>query len=95
MLKPIQAQILGAAILEILNGRLTDETIAAVDSIQCQDLPEPLRDVVGYMHGMSTLPQLRHSIIKDLLVELSAGCKALADKMGKNVPPGSFYTFQY
>jgi len=42
------------------------------------------------MHGMSTMPELRHSIVKDLLRELAAGCKTLADQMVENVPPGSF-----
>jgi len=32
-LKPIQ--ILGTALVELLSGRISDETIAAVDSITC------------------------------------------------------------
>jgi len=89
-LTPPPAQILGAAIVGLLDGQLSDATIAAVDNIQRQDVPEPLRDVVSYMHGMSTMPELRHSIVKDLLRELAAGCKMLADQMTENVPPGSF-----
>ena len=89
-IKSTQNQILGAALVELINGQLSDETIAAVDNIQRQDVPEPLRDVVSYMHGMSTMPELRHSIVKDLLRELAAGCKMLADQMTENVPPGSF-----
>ena len=88
-IKSTQNQILGAALVELINGQLSDETIAAVDAIQRQDVPEPLRDVVGYMHGMSMMPELRHSIVKDLLRELAAGCEMLADDMAKNVPPGS------
>jgi hypothetical protein len=73
-----------------LSGELSDETIAVVDTIQRQDVPEPLRDVVSYMHGMSTMPELRHSIINDLLIELAAGCRQLAEERAQNVPPGSF-----
>lgn len=87
---PAVQNVIGTLLTELLNGQLSDATIAAVDNIQRQDVPEPLRDVVGYMHGMSTMPELRHSIIKDLLVELAAGCRALADQMAENVPPGSF-----
>lgn len=87
---PAVQNVIGTLLTELLNGQLSDETIAAVDRLQRSDVPEPLRDVVGYMHGMSTIPQLRHSIIKDLLRELAAGCEMLADQMAENVPPGSF-----
>jgi hypothetical protein len=87
---PAVQNIMGNMLTELLNGQLSDATINAVDGIQRQDVPEPLRDVVGYMHGMSTMPQLRHSIVKDLLRELAAGSKMLADEMAENVPPGSF-----
>lgn len=89
-LTPAVQNVIGTLLTELLNGQLSDATIAAVDNIQRQDVPEPLRDVVSYMHGMSTMPELRHSIVKDLLRELAAGCKTLADQMAENVPPGSF-----
>lgn len=65
-----QKQILGAAIVELLNGELTDETIAAVDTINRDDVPEPLNTMVGYMHGMSTYEPLRESQITSLLMEI-------------------------
>jgi hypothetical protein len=65
-----QANILGAAIVELLNGKLTDETIAAVDTINRDDVPEPLNTMVGYMHGMSTHEPLRESQITSLLEEI-------------------------
>ena len=86
---PAVQTVIGNLVVELLNGQLSDATINAVDGIQRQDVPEPLRDVVGYMHGMSMMPELRHSIVKDLLRELAAGCEILADDMAKNVPPGS------
>ena len=87
---PAVQNIMGTLLMELLNGQLSDETIAAVDGISRSDVPAPLRDVVSYMHGMSTMPELRHSIVKDLLRELAAGCKTLANQMAENVPPGSF-----
>ena len=54
-----QKQILGAAIVDLLNGELTDETIAAIDSLKREDVPAPLSDLVGMIHGMTTLPRMR------------------------------------
>jgi len=64
-------------LVELLNGQLSDQTIDAVRRIERKDVPEPLSDVIGYIHGMSKLPQLRDDIISDLLIELGAGCEQL------------------
>jgi hypothetical protein len=53
---PTIQSVINTLLTELLNGQLSDETIAAVDRIQRSDVPEPLRDVVGFMHGMSTMP---------------------------------------
>jgi hypothetical protein len=87
---PTTQSVINTLLTELLNGQLSDETIAAVDRIQRSDVPEPLRDVVGFMHGMSTMPQLRDSIINSLLVELASGCEEFAKQRAANVPPDSF-----
>lgn len=69
-LNPIQTNILGATLIELLSGELSDETIAAVDSIKREDVPEPLNNLVGWMHGMSTQPELRESCITSLIDEI-------------------------
>src|SRR5215210_518909 len=69
-LKNIQTQILGAAIMELLNGELTDETIAAVDSLKREDVPTSLSNLVGMIHGMSTTPSARQDIVGMLLDEV-------------------------
>src|SRR5574339_41868 len=69
-LSPNQTKILGAALIELLNGQLSDETIAAVDSIKREDVPEPLNNLVGWMHGMTTQPELRESCITSLIDEI-------------------------
>ena len=76
-LKPIQAQILGTAIVEILNGELSDETIVAVDSLKRDNIPDPLNNLVGMMHGMTTHLPLRQSVIAMLQTEIAgAACEA-------------------
>ena len=86
-LKPIQSQILGTAIVEIINGELLDETIAAVDSLPREDIPEPLNNLVGMMHGMSTHPPLRQSIIAMLQREISDAAREANKKLeGEPVP---------
>ena len=87
---PTTQSVINTLLTELLNGQLSDETIAAVDHIQRSDVPEPLRDVVGFMHGMSTMPQLRYSIINSLLVELASGCEEFAKQRAANVPPDAF-----
>ena len=69
-LKIIQNQILGAALVELLNGQLSDETIAAIDSIKREDVSGPLNDLVGWIHGMTTQPELRESCITSLIDEI-------------------------
>lgn len=82
-LSPIQTNILGAALIELLNGELSDETIAAVDSIKREDVPGPLNNLVGWMHGMTTQPELRASCITNLVDEIRlASIEVLEQRMG-------------
>jgi hypothetical protein len=74
---PVQS-VISNLVLELLNGQLSDETIAAVDGIQRSDVPAPLSDVVGYMHGMTMQPEFREDCINYLLIELSSGIEQLA-----------------
>ena len=53
--------IIGMALVEILNGELTDQTIAAVCSINYQGVPPPLNHLVGYIQGMNIDPAARIS----------------------------------
>ena len=82
-----QAQILGAAIVELLDGELTDETIAAVDTLNRDDVPEPLNNLVGMMHGMSTYEPLRQGIIAMLITEIGGAAHEAREKLqGKTEP---------
>ena len=66
-LTPTVHQVLSALLMELVSGELTDETIAAVDRIQPNEVPSPLVEVVNYMHGMTTHPPLRYSVTTDLI----------------------------
>ncbi|HEX2993945.1 MAG TPA: hypothetical protein VHP14_03940 [Anaerolineales bacterium] len=79
-LNPIQTNILGATLIELLNGELSDETIAAVDSIKREDIPEPLRNLVGWIHGMTTQPELRESNITSLIDEIRVASIEVLEK---------------
>ena len=91
-LTALQTTILGAAIVELLNGELTDETIAAVDSIKREDVPEPLNNMVGWMHGMSTYQPLRESQITSLSSEIrSAATEVLEQRTRHPVQWNTLY----
>jgi hypothetical protein len=90
MLAEVQTSILGLLIVELLNGTLSDETIAAVDSIKRDSVPGPLNNLVGMIHGMSTHPPLRESQITSLLGEVySAVGETLEKRTGQ---PVQWYT---
>ena len=68
-------QALGAALVEVLTGSLTDETIAMVDSIQPTEVPQYLRDIVNAIQGMSLSPIVRESVSRHILGELYAAAE--------------------
>jgi hypothetical protein len=67
--------IIGMALVEILNGELSDQTIAAVGSINYQEVPPPLNHLVGYIQGMNTDPAMRASQIISLMAEIATIAK--------------------
>ena len=71
--------IIGMALVEILNGELTDQTIAAVGSINYQEVPPPLNHLVGYIQGMNTDPAMRASQITSLMAEIATIAKEERD----------------
>lgn len=66
-LTPTVHQVLSDLLIELVSGELSDETIDAVDRIQMDEVPQPLKEVVAYMHGMTTHPPLRYSVTTDLI----------------------------
>ncbi len=75
-------QALGAALVEVLTGDLTDETIAAVHDLEKSDVPANLVDVLHAIQTMSTHPTVRESASRNVLGELSAAANdALRERM--------------
>lgn len=68
-------QALGAALVEVLTGNLTDETIQAVDGIQAADVPANLRDIYHVIRGMSLSPTVREGVSRHVLGELYAAAE--------------------
>ena len=95
-LKIIQNQILGAALVELLNGQLSDETIAAIDSIKREDVSGPLNDLVGWIHGMTTQPELRESCITSLIDEIRiAAIQVLEERWEHPTALGTAWVLMY
>lgn len=95
-LKPIHAQILGATLIELLHGELSDEIIAAVDSIKRDEVPEPLNDLVGWMHGMTTHPPLRDTCITSLIMEIRGiATEVLEKRIGHPTPLSGTWVKMY
>ena len=82
-----QKQILGIALIEILTGDLSDETIAMVDTLNRNEVPEPLREFVSFMHGMSTTAPMRYHVVTHLVRELAGVSNEIAEERAKNAPP--------
>jgi hypothetical protein len=70
-LTPIQTQIIGTAIAEILSGDLSDETIYAIDSLKQENIAAPLDHLIAWIQGMNMDPNMRQSIISDLMGEIA------------------------
>ena len=68
-------QALGAALVEVLTGNLTDETIVAVDYIHKDEVPANLVDVLHAIQTMSTHPTVRESASRNVLGELYAAAE--------------------
>ena len=60
-LTPIQSQIIGTAIAEILSGDLSDETIYAIDSLKQENIPAPLDHLIAWIQGMNMDPDMCQS----------------------------------
>lgn len=77
-------QALGTAFMEVLTGNLTDETIAAVDRIQRDDVPANLVDVLHAIQTMSTHSVVRESASRNVLGEFSAAAEdALKERLNR------------
>lgn len=65
-----QTQAIGLALAEILCGELSDQTISLINSLHRENVPAPLDHLVGYIQGMNTSPEMRSSIVTDLMDEI-------------------------
>ena len=86
-LTTLQTQIIGTAIAEILSGELSDETISAIDSLKRENVPAPLEHLVAWIQGMNMAPDMRQSIITDLMGEISQ--IAQEEKEKRTGPPSN------
>jgi hypothetical protein len=85
-LTTVQTQIIGTAIAEILSGELSDETIYAINSLKRENIPAPLDHLVAWIQGMNMAPDIRQSIITDLMGEIA---QIAQDEKEKRTGPSS------
>ncbi|HKY54159.1 MAG TPA: hypothetical protein VJM08_07640 [Anaerolineales bacterium] len=86
-LTTLQTQIIGTAIAEILSGELSDETINAIDSLKRENVPPPLDHLVAWIQGMNMAPDMRQSMITDLMGEIAQ--IAQTEKEARTGPPSN------
>ena len=72
-------EVLGAMLVGILTGKLTDEVIALVDTINRPE--EPLGHLVGFIHGMDRTPSERRWFELYLLDEVRIICEEQKEKL--------------
>jgi len=61
--------ILGLALVELLNGELTDQTLQLIGTLT--DVPAPLNHLVGFIQGASIDPKDREWLITAALAEIA------------------------
>jgi hypothetical protein len=73
MVMTVQTQtdvILGLVLVELLNGNLSDQTLALVAAINRDDIQPPLDHLVGFLQNASIAPEDRAWLIKASIKEI-------------------------
>jgi hypothetical protein len=76
-----QNQILGAALVELFNGGLSGEAVAALDRLNPETVPEPLKNLVGMVQGVRVYEPLRQDMIGLLLTEIGDAAREASVKL--------------
>ena len=50
-LTPTQTQIIGTALMELLDGKLTDETIQQINTLKRDEICHPTEHIIGFILG--------------------------------------------
>ena len=62
--------ILGLVLVELLNGKLSDQNLALVATLNRDNVSPPLDHLVGFLQGASTAPEDRDWLIKASIKEI-------------------------
>ena len=86
-LTPIQSQIIGTALMELLDGKLTDQTVAAINTLKRDEICHPTEHIVGFIQGTVDIEQNREWLIHSLLSDIVFLAKEKLDELNEEKMP--------
>jgi hypothetical protein len=86
-LTPIQIQIIGTALMEILDGKLTDETIKQINTLKRNEICHPTEHIVGFIQGTVEIEQNREWLVHSLLSDIAFLAKEKLDELNEEKMP--------
>ena len=86
-LTPIQTQIIGTALMELLDGKLTDQTIAAINTLKRDEICHPTEHIVGFIQGTFNPEKDREWLIQSLIGDIAFLANEKLDELQKDKMP--------
>lgn len=82
-LTPSQTQIIGRALMELLEGKLTDETIKQINTLKRDEIFHPAEHIVGIIQGTFDPARDREWLIQSLLSDIAFLANEKLDELTK------------
>ena len=82
-LTPTQSQIIGQALVELLDGKLTDETIKQIHTLKRDEIYHPAEHIVGFIQGTFDPSRDREWLIHSLLSDIAFLANEKLDELTK------------
>lgn len=82
-LTPSQTQIIGRALMELLEGKLTDETIKQINTLKRDEIFHPAEHIVGFIQGTFDPARDREWLIQSLLSDIAFLANEKLDELTK------------
>jgi len=82
-LTPTQSQIIGQTLVELLDGKLTDETIKQIYTLKRDEIRHPAEHIVGFIQGTFDPSRDREWLIHSLLSDIAFLANEKLDELTK------------
>jgi hypothetical protein len=82
-LTPSQTQIMGQALMELLDGKLTDEIIKQINTLKRDEIFHPTEHIVGFIQGTFDPARAREWLIKSLISDIAFLANEKLDELEK------------